>query len=193
MQTVDVAAETPSWTDIVVAVGTAVAGLGVVVGGLFAYFRFVRGRVIHSRCEPRVAPSLVDVHGSPAMLVQVTIANAGTMRLVFSGDCPAMLTVTAATRAMWADALEHGEVLWSEGVAREQDLFVVEKVRDVAEELEPGEQLRRSVLVPLPPGSWWAYRVSLQVDARPQGLFRTLDPFTWKTESLLITGGLDDG
>jgi hypothetical protein len=53
------------------------------------------------------------------MLVQVTIANAGTMRLVFSGDCPAMLTVTAATRAMWADALEHGEVLWSEGVARE--------------------------------------------------------------------------
>jgi hypothetical protein len=69
----------------------------------------------------------------------------------------------------------------------------VEKVRDVAEELEPGEQLRRSVLVPLPPGSWWAYRVSLQVDARPQGLFRTLDPFTWKTESLLITGGLDDG
>jgi hypothetical protein len=114
------------------------------------------------------------------------------MRLIFSRDCPAPLIVTAATPEMWANALQHGEVRWSQGADRRQDLFVVEKVREHEQELEPGEQMRRARLVPLPPGSWSAYRVTLQVDARPQGIFRTLGAFTWNTESLLMTEGVDD-
>jgi hypothetical protein len=184
----ELASADPSWTDIASSMASAVTAIGVVIAGAFAYLRYARGRVSHARCEASLSAELVDLEPSSGLLVHTRMTNAGTLQLEFSQDCLASLTITSAGAALWEDAANRGEPLWSAGVHREQDLFTVEGVRESPETLEPGEALQRATLIPLPPGRWIAHRLQLDLEARPRVWLRTRDPISWRTEAIFVPG-----
>ena len=57
--------------------GTLVTAAAVIIGGLWAYFRFVKDRVYRPRLEVGLFGQWRDVAGTPALHARVTVKNIG--------------------------------------------------------------------------------------------------------------------
>jgi hypothetical protein len=156
----------------------------VVIGGAFAYIRFVRGRVLRASCEPEVEATEVTLPDSTrALAVTAIIKNNGSLRLVFPEGCNQTSTISRADAALWSDACQYGEVLWTSGTCHEKDLLTVEGIKDLTIKLEPGERIRRHLLIPVPYNHYlshrgaasqcFAYKLELKIEAAPMMMFRT--------------------
>jgi hypothetical protein len=62
-------------------VSNVVTSGAVVIGGIWAYFKFIRGRVFARRAELDVSPALERTAGSLYLLIKVTLTNTGLSRL----------------------------------------------------------------------------------------------------------------
>jgi hypothetical protein len=192
-----------TWATIVTAIGSVVETLAIVVGGAFAYMKFARGRVLHARVDLDLQARELEVDGAHALLIAATVTNAGTLRITFPANVSQRLVLTLADSILWRDACNatHPEMLWTEGIhCYDQDILVVEGRREVNPDpkdpnpfLEPGERLRRTLLVPMPEDELVAYRVSLTVTARPRLIWRTGRADSWKTELVAAKGQSDGG
>jgi len=58
-----------------------ITGIAVIVGGIWAYFKFVKGRTFARRAELSVTPSLNDGAGFSYLSVTVTLKNIGLSKL----------------------------------------------------------------------------------------------------------------
>jgi hypothetical protein len=67
-----------SWADGVAALAQAAA---IVVGGLWAYFKFIRGRTFAKRAELTVVPTVLDLPGEQSLKVTATLRNEGLAKL----------------------------------------------------------------------------------------------------------------
>jgi hypothetical protein len=87
-------ASDPTATDWISAISAAVQTLAVVVAGVFAYYKFLRGRTFAYRAELDATAELVKLSAADALRVHATLKNTGpskiplrTTRLrVFGGD-----------------------------------------------------------------------------------------------------------
>jgi hypothetical protein len=183
----------PLWVEIPAAVNSIIAAAALIVAGCFAYMRFVRGRVLHAACRLKLSTKLlVMADDVRAMVITAIVQNAGSLRLIFPLPLVQSVTIYRADTAIWADAIEWGDVLWTEGLYRKRDILTIEGVEQADYSLEPGESIRRDLLVPLPSDPCMAYRVAMHVEACPQLMWRTRPAQTWETEVVFV-GGEPDG
>ena len=128
----------------------------IVIGALWAYYKFFKGRIFHKRAEPTVEASLLSTGSSHAIRARVTLQNTG------SADIPLRVTLISVANYVAGDVDEHGRPQWPE-VAR------AHAFRD-HESVESQETIIDDLLIPLRKEHAGrdvvAYRVSCQVYER---------------------------
>jgi hypothetical protein len=130
----------------------------IVIGALWAYWKFFKGRIFHKRAEPTVEARLLAADSSYAIGARVTLKNTG------SSDIPLRVTLISVSTYVAGDVDEHGRPQWPE-VAR------AHAFRD-HESVESQETIVDDLLIPLrkehAPGrqAVLAYRVTCQVYER---------------------------
>ena len=158
------AAKTPGasiWHDVVSSTFDGLRTLVILLVGIAGYVKFLRSRGHHATLDPDIEPELVEVQGAPAMRVTATIKNTGTCRMIFPVTCSQLVRIECVDLATWNAALTQDEIDWSKASSKEVDLLRRNGVKYADEALEPEESVVRCRLLPIPPGAWVAYRVTL--------------------------------
>ena len=130
----------------------------IVIGALWAYWKFFKGRIFHRRAEPIVEASLLSANSSYAIQAKVTLKNTG------SADIPLRVTLLTVAPYVAGDVDEYGRPLWPE-VARAHAFKDHDSV-------ESQETIIDALLIPLRKddgperGDVLAYRVTCQVYER---------------------------
>ena len=83
----------------------------IVIGALWAYWKFFKGRIFHRRAEPTVEASLLTADSSYAIRARVMLKNTG------SADIPLRVTLLTVAPYVAGDVDEYGRPTWPE-VAR---------------------------------------------------------------------------
>jgi hypothetical protein len=145
----------------------------IVIGAVWAYYKFFRGRIFHKRAEPTVEASLLSANSSYAVQVKVTLENTG------SADIPLRVTLLTVASYVAGDVDEYGRPRWPE-VARAhafKDHDSVESQETIIDDLliplrKEDAPERRNIL---------AYRVSCQVyERRSEG-----GGIVWTTKTIV--------
>src|SRR5215469_2810953 len=176
----------PTWAQVITTIAPAVTALVAVLGGIFAYFKFFRGRIFRSRCLLSLKPQVLCVDDLLVLRVDILIKNDGQSALRLDSKYAQRLDVFIADDSVWKDAItsEDGIVLWYDGKAayrsfdvfddpglmtfdvpiyRDSELADMAYASPVAYTIEAGEQLERSVITPVDSGV--AYLAQLTVHA----------------------------
>jgi hypothetical protein len=158
------------WQETVAAITSTIAAAGVIGGGLWAYFRFVKEAPDWTRADPQIKAQLFTVDGRDVLRVDVSVSAIGHARITFVRDGPLepAVFVYRFTSEM-LDTLEPAEwteVLIGQGVLRDQEF------------VEAGETVGSSHLLPLGvrQGDTLAYRVEFIFKAHDPSLQKD---FTW--------------
>jgi hypothetical protein len=180
------------WTETARGVQSIVQAGALIIGGGWAYAKFVRGRTFYPRCSMKLDVAYRPVGFSPAFRIDIEVRNSGQGAVVLASDLVQRLIVTGIDETIWQDAITHKtDPIWSEG---EQPVVVdilLEEGFPVGDwSLEPNEALTRSVLVPVEK-SHCAFRADLQIQGRRFSRFGLKSrPFTWQVDRVFTT---DDG
>lgn len=172
-----------TWAAIVGAVGASVTALIAIAGGVFAYFKFARGRIFEPRCLLTLTSSALRVDGAWALQVDIIIKNDGQAALLLDPRYNQQLDIFTSDKAVWEDAVASGDgvLLWYDGAAPSRCLEIIpdpglltyaipvykNRERPALEaplgaNLEAGEELRRSVLVPVDPAQGYLLQLTIQ-------------------------------
>jgi hypothetical protein len=155
----------PEWVEIAKGVAAVAQVIAVVVGGTWAYFKFVRGRTFSKRLELAVEGVLIGRDNDYAVIVTASLRNPGLAVVALSETAKSTyLYGLAAT-----DWLSDASVEWGTHL-RVTPLF------EEHEWIEAEEVITDRVLVPVPAptdpsGTWLAFLVTAIV-ARSPGTFR---------------------
>lgn len=230
MQLVTIAAAEggdPVWVSATQAVAAVVA----VVLAIGAYFKFVRSRVFQPRLSLDLAVEPHAIYSTPALRVDAEIKNDGQTAVLFDQCFAQVLEIFLADEAVWEDAISSndGVVLWYDGVSPHRVLDVLLEPGLLSHQaqsyregspldgpsaaasifavpdhvLEPGERIRRSLLVPVMNSE--AYLVQLSVHACPHANWwsnwthrhcrgGTREPDQWQIRTVVLgRRGLDSG
>jgi hypothetical protein len=146
-----IAANSMNFGDWVGAILSLVQIAAIVIGAIWAYYKFVKGRVWHRRAEPMVEATLMSNGWDPALRTRVTLRNTG------AADVPLRTTLLTIFSAVAGESDGHGEANWKE-IAR------AHAFRD-HESVESQETITDDLVIPLPspPERLLAYRVKCQV------------------------------
>jgi hypothetical protein len=168
----------PTWIAISGTVSSIITALGVIIAGIFAFFKFSKGRTFHPKCSIQIDPQLIEIGESRALHVSVTVRNDGLTALLFPDETDQLLLVGQADGTIWRQACERQwPVVWEESAipkieyslavpdGNSLELATMGKSQDPprwrwlsrawllhylsGETLEPGEQWVRSTLVPV--------------------------------------------
>lgn len=170
-------------------IAESVQTLAIVVGGTWAFLKYVRGRTFRHRAELEVRARRGTFDGESALIASITLTNAGLSRIRLTPDS-ARLGVAWLPSGRWAG----GAAAWDEeGFAPDRSTAVLR----AHEAIEPGETIRDEQLL-VPAGSPAAgvpvaYRLRATVVAE-HGLVRRR-PIEW-TAYAVVAGEsltLDDG
>ncbi len=177
------------WTETAKGVQSIVQAGALIVGGGWAYTKFVRGRTFYPRCSLKLEVAYRPVGSSPAFRIEVEVRNSGQGAVVLASDLIQRLIVNGIDEAVWQDAVTHNtDPIWSEGEHPVVVDILLEEGFPVGNwSLEPNEALTRSVLVPVDP-SQCAFRAELQIQGRRfSRLASKSRPFTWQVDRVFTT------
>lgn len=168
----------PAWVATFGTISQIITAIGVIIAGTFAFFKFSKGRTFHPRCSICIEPELMEIEGFRALKVFVTIRNDGLVALLYPKiKVPQRLFVGQADRTTWQQSCERGwPVVWQDNKKSQYSLAVADgnslepsptkkqkqtepwwrwlSRRWLLQQLrgdifEPGEQLVRSIVVPI--------------------------------------------
>ena len=150
----------------------------IVLGALWAYYKFFKGRIFHKRAEPSVEGSLVSYGWSYAIRAKLSLKNTG------SSDVP--LRVTLLTLAAHEEGVvdEKGHAQWRD-VARAHAFQDDEGTPD-HDDVESQETITDEILIPIPTADRpengvFAYRLICQVyERRKEG-----GGICWTTKTII--------
>jgi len=125
--------------------------VAVLVGGGWAYLKYVKGRVYADRAELTVTADLYGASGELMAVAVVTLANKGLTRLRFQPGAKVMYLYAA--RRMPA----------SEVVVPAEDKIVVDEILTGHDWLEAQESVTEQVVFVLPKDDWLTLRFEAQV------------------------------
>jgi hypothetical protein len=106
-----IAAKSMNFGDWAGAILDLVQIAAIVIGAIWAYYKFVKGRVWHRRAEPTVEATLISNAETPALRTRVTLENTG------AADVPLRTSLLTIFSAVAGESDEHGEARWQQ-VAR---------------------------------------------------------------------------
>ena len=77
-------------TTVTGAVNDIVTSSAVIVGGIWAYFKFIRGRTFARRAELDVSPSIATADGNDYLAVTINLKNTGLSKLPLNSNMKIM-------------------------------------------------------------------------------------------------------
>jgi hypothetical protein len=166
----------PSTTDWISAATSVVQAVAIVFAGVFAYYKFLRGRTFAYRAEPTASAELVQVGGGDALRVRAILRNTGPSKI------PMRLK---RLRVFALDPSTPAEVVWERVTT--VDVFAEHHW------VESQETIADEVLVSLQPmagaGAPQAYRIELVMFSRPRRRLWTpwrTRVLRWSTEAVVV-------
>lgn len=170
----------PTWVAVIGTVSAIITATGVIIAGVFAYFKFSKGRTFHPRCFIDINSKLTEIGGNRALQVTVTVRNDGLIALLFPSDIPQRLIVGQADSVIWDKACERmWPVVWEKSSIRkgQYNLAVPE-----GNSLE----VRTTTEIQLP--SWWQWLSPRWLRQHLRGYLRgeTLEPGELWVRSTLV-------
>lgn len=135
--------------------------VAIVVGG-WAYMKFVRGRLFHTRLEPTVSGRCFRDRSGDYVIVAVKLKNVGASRADLQKE-GTVLIVSGCARAK--DSSPERPVDWDEKSHK--------RIFEYHAGVEPSETIEDSVMVDLP-AQFIAVRLAVRVVASNKGLFGRL-------------------
>lgn len=178
-----------NWADAVVAVATAFGTVAVVAGSIWAYWRFVRGRVSGARGRVGLTPRLGDHDGIRQLVVDITFANVGTEPLVLTHEHQPV-DIRIATRSRAADwAAAGGWPTWSDVESSVGRVFPTG--RNDPYVVQPGESITSAITL-ITPVDAAMIRVDAYVRATRRRRLLADEERTWRTTTI-VTGPDESG
>jgi hypothetical protein len=184
----------PVWTEWVRNLSPAVTGVAVLVGALWALFRFRRGRVFRPRCCTDIDVTGINHPRKYLLKVDIRIENTGDTCVVFRSSDRALLEVIPygehdkRGRTVWCDSAKLSDDIFTHNNRKGVELEHIirrkggrKKRKEVGRYLEPGEHLTRSVVFELP-DSWYCCKIRLSMESRKRRVLREDKPLIWVGE-----------
>jgi len=188
-----------TWPSALTSLCAASTVLLAAIGGFVGYTRFHRARTLHVSVDIELTVKVsLNPDGHKALLIFVAFTNAGSYLLSFPTNPPEhdssfppdtplqLVSVAFADRAMWDDAAEYGEMLWTMGETISQEISKYEGSELPLGKLEPGQRLSRCLLVPLPDDCVACF-VAASVRAFPLWLGRPRPSVPFGTERIVLS------
>jgi hypothetical protein len=138
------------WTTWLDQTDKTVRILAVIIGGGWAYMKFVKGRIFSTRLEPTVTGHCFHDKRGDYVIATIKLKNVGASNIVLQ-KAGTVLTVAGCPRAT-SGALER-PVQWRE--------INVKSIFEDHTSVEPSETIENSVLVDLPP-----HMIAVRLEAR---------------------------
>jgi hypothetical protein len=148
-----------SWTTWAAGVASLAQAAAIVTGGIWAYFKFVRGRTFAKRAELSVTPTLLPEQ-KPKLKVTATLRNAGLSKLPLR------------TQALFIYGIYAAPTVDNPIATKEQQLGKPKKIFAAHQWIEAQETVTDELLFLLPDSQfaseheWLAYRVECRVYAK---------------------------
>jgi hypothetical protein len=164
------------WSSLSNTVEQFAAAAGILGGGVWAYFKFLRGRAFAYRAQLTIDELASHPGPLPSISLQVNLANSGLSKVPFAPGLK-VVKVFAVTDRDW---FEDRNINWGEP-------FILTPIFENHGWLEAGETITEAVLVPVAAEMsrlCVAYRVTADVFAAPR---REKGPnVSWFAETLLV-------
>lgn len=128
--------------------------LAIVLGGAWAYFNFIKGRVYHPRLEPRVSAVLKPSPNFKHVLINAEVKNVGLSNVPIQKEGTG-IRLLALTQENYVTT--GWEIDW------EDHHLVTLSVFESHGWIEPGETIREQRLIPLREEGLLALRVELRI------------------------------
>ena len=126
--------------------------LALIAGGVWAYFKFAKGRTFRDRLNPTVSGKLVSIDGSFFLIGTIQLQNVGLSRIAFEQQASS-LTVFEFVPSQTDEILRlEYNLLASFSVFGETDRYI-----------EPNEVVERQTLIVLPLVSSVGYQLEFKV------------------------------
>ncbi len=189
------AAMTPTWVSTASGLSNVVSTFAILVGGSWAYLKYMRGSIHSTSCSLGVEGELVTTGDGElsgrGFLISCDIRNSGTVRLNFADDLACEVMVQYLTRQAWEDCrAEDVEVQWAFVPLVVRQIFHP-NVCDEFAFMDPGEERRVSLLEPLPDEAVVAARVTVEVRATGHMTLRNRSGLLWSTNQIFTASPKD--
>lgn len=171
-----------SWTTWAGAVASLAQATAIVIGGIWAYFKFVRGRTFAKRVELTVTPTLLLQH-TPKLKVTARLRNAGLSKLPLR------------TQAVFVYGIHAAPTSENPIATGEQQLGKPRKIFAAHQWIEAQETVTDEILFLLPDSQsageqeWLAFRVECRVYAKR----RSKGALTWTASAVVLAEPGDGG
>src|SRR6266545_2898743 len=96
-----------SWADWVDAISKIISTAAIIVGGTWAYYKFVRGRTFAKRAELEVTGELLDADELRALRARVTLRNTGATKIPLRAKGVWVYGLNSSSDHVHADWGEH--------------------------------------------------------------------------------------
>ncbi|HJT27449.1 MAG TPA: hypothetical protein VJ784_08585 [Pyrinomonadaceae bacterium] len=146
---------TVDWTrtkDFAQAFASVTQSLALIAGGVWAYFKFAKGRTFRDRLNPAVSGKLVSIDGSVFLIVTIRLQNVGLSRIAFDQDVSSLAVFEFVPS-------QTGELLSLEN----NQLATFRVFRDTDRYIEPNEIVERQTMIALSKVSDIGYQLEFQV------------------------------
>ncbi len=144
-------------TDQIVDVANKIiASLGLIFAGIFAYYKFVKGRIYKFRLEPNVSGEVVQKDGNKYLIATIYLKNIGISRIPIQNEGSALSLYFAEAGL---DSIDDPYIMeWNESIP----VAIFEDV----EQLESEESIGKKYLISLPAQVPPAIKMELRIVAR---------------------------
>jgi hypothetical protein len=167
------------WDKVSGIVAKTVQTVALLVGGAFAYFKFVRGRVFRPRLELSVSGTLFEKNGSRYLIATAKAKNVGLSKCATQQEGSGV-RISAYTDDGW-------EVLTADDVLQQHEW------------IESAEPLSDDVLFPLNHRHDVAYRLEFRLVSQDKDWLRKREEWfprrrrhEWSTQAILGAGAMND-
>ena len=126
--------------------------LALIAGGVWAYFKFAKGRTFRDRLSPTLSGKLVSIDGSVFLIVTIQLKNVGLSRIAFDQEVSSLAVFEFVPSQ-------------TEEILRVKNSLVASLMGfgDTDRYIEPNEVFERQTLIALPHVSSIGYQLELNV------------------------------
>jgi hypothetical protein len=161
---------TKEFTEAIANVSQSLALLG---GGVWAYFKFAKGRTFQDRLIPNVSGMFVLIEGSVFLIVTMQFKNVGLSRIAFDRESSSLVVFEYV-------ASEAEEIL----AVKSNRLASFRVFADKDKYVEPNEIVERQRLIALPRIPSIGYQLEVEVG--------TDSGYRWRATAIVDKSGFDD-
>lgn len=159
--------------------------VAILLGGMFTYFKFFRGRTFSTRCQVLVSGIIACDTEAPCLALTFAITNSGQTGFWIQRSDSQFALVTAASPDLIKAALtQEKAVEWTKSSFVSGYRLFGEGAVGSDWWLEAGETVRQSLLVPVP-SIECPYRIDTHIEIRRRGLLSLLKPRSWGSQDIL--------